>query len=141
MANILDRFQKTVVGSKGRFSDFTDVISPSGDFTRVSDLKVILESWYKILVTPTRTIDHDPEFGCDLIDYIFAPADEDTLQNIKYEIEYKITTYDNRANLAGVDIQYLNNKKGFVVNVVAEYEGESGEVKAVIDETNFNILE
>jgi len=140
MANILDRFQKTVVGSKARYSDFTDVISPSGDFTRIINLNVILKSWYKLLVTPTRTVDHDPEFGCDLYKYVFSPADNETMVDIIDEITYAIKTYDNRARLQGVTVTFLNNRKGFVVNISAEYEGQSGEIQAVIDETTFNIL-
>ena len=72
MANILDRFQKTVVGATGRFADFTDVISPIGDFTRTTGLNVILKSWYTLLITPTRTVDHDPEYGSDLYKLVFG---------------------------------------------------------------------
>lgn len=140
MANILDRFQKSVVGSKSRYADFTDVISPSGDFTRIIDLNVILKSWYKLLVTPTRTVDHDPNFGCDLYKYVFNPADNDTMNDIINEITYAIKTYDNRATLQGVTATFLNNKKGFVVNITAKYNGQVGEIQAVIDETTFNIL-
>ena len=140
MANILDRFQKSVIGSKTRYSDFTDVISPSGDFTRITNLAVILRSWYKILITPTRTVDHDPEFGCDLYKYVFSPADEDTMNDIIEEVSYAIRTYDNRAKLQGVSVSFLSNRKGFSVNVVAEYNGQQGEIKTVIDETTFNIL-
>jgi len=141
MANILDRFQKSVVGSKSRYADFTDVISPSGDFTRITDLNVILKSWYKLLVTPTRTVDHDPEFGCDIYKYIFSPADNDTMNEIIDEVSYAIRRYDNRAILQGVSVTFLNNRKGFAVNISAEYNGQTGEIQAVIDQTTFNILE
>ena len=140
MANILDRFQKSVVGSKTRYSDFIDVISPSGDFTRITDINVILKSWFKILITPTRTVDHDPEFGCDLYKYVFSPADNETMSEIIDEVSYAIKTYDNRAKLQGVGVTFLRNKKGFAVNITAEYGGESGEIQAVIDESTFNIL-
>jgi len=140
MANILDRFQKSVVGSKTRYSDFIDVISPSGDFTRITDINVILKSWFKILITPTRTVDHDPEFGCDLYKYVFSPADNETMRDIIDEVTYAIRTYDNRAKLQGVTVEFLNNRKGFSINIIAEYGGQTGEIQAVIDKTTFNIL-
>ena len=140
MANLLDRFQKTVIGSKYRYLDFNDIISPSGDFTRITNLTVILKSWYTLLVTPKRTVDHDPEFGCDIYRYVFMPADIDTMNDIIDEVSYAIKTYDNRNKLKGVTVKFLSNKKGFIINIVAEYQGETGEIKAVIDENAFNQL-
>jgi len=140
MANLLDRFQKSVIGSTDRYSDFIDVISPSGDFTRITGLSVILKSWFKILVTPTRTVDHDPDFGCDLYKYIFNPADKDTMNQIIDTINYSIKRNDNRANIQGISISFLNNRKGFVVNIIAEYKGQTGEIRAVIDERTLNLL-
>jgi len=140
MANILDRFQKTVVGASGRFADFTDVITPIGDFRRITGLNVILKSWYAILVTPTRTIDHDPEYGSDLYKLVFAPADDTTRQQILDEVVGKIRLYDNRAKIISASLEYLKNRKGFVLNIVAEYKGEQGEVTATIDETTFEVL-
>jgi len=140
MANILDRFQKTVVGASGRFADFTDVISPIGDFTRTAGLNVILKSWYNLLITPTRTVDHDPEYGSDLYKLVFAPADEDTKQEILDEVVGKIQFYDNRARIKAASVDFLQNKKGFVLNILAEYKGESGEIKATIDQTTFEVV-
>lgn len=140
MANILDRFQKAFVGASGRFADYTDVISPIGDFTRNTGLNVILKSWYNLLITPTRTVDHDPEFGSDLYKLVFAPADDYTRQEIIDEVVGKIQIYDNRAAIKGASIDFLKNKKGFVLNIVAEYKGQTGEINAVIDETTFEVL-
>ena len=50
MSNLLDRFQKHIVGSDGKFADYTSIISPKGDFKRISDLEVILNSWKNILI-------------------------------------------------------------------------------------------
>lgn len=140
MANILDRFQKTVVGATGRFADFTDVISPIGDFTRTTGLNVILKSWYKLLITPTRTVDHDPEYGSDLYKLVFAPADDSTRQEILDEVVGKIRLYDNRATIKSASIDFLYNKKGFVLNILADYKGQQGEIRATIDETTFEVL-
>jgi len=140
MANILDRFQKSVVGASGRFADFTDVITPVGDFKRITGLNVILKSWYNLLVTPTRTVDHDPEYGSDLYKLVFAPADDTTRQQILDEVVGKIRLYDNRAKILSASIDFLPNRRGFVLNVLAEYRGEKGEISATIDDTTFEVL-
>ena len=140
MANILNRFNKKSIGIGEDCVDYTDKISADGDFTKVVGLNVILKSWYNLLITPDRTVDHDPEYGCDLYKYVFAQTDTETQHEINDEITYKITTYDNRATIKSSSVHFLKNRKGFVINIVADYKGESKEISAVIDETTFDIL-
>ena len=135
MANLLDRFNKNVIGSKGYIFDYTSVIISTGDFKRLSDLDVILNSWTNILLTPTRTYDHDPEYGCDLYKMVFEPADDITMEKIKHEIETKLYTYDDRATISEIDVVSLNNKKGFNVNIKVEYNEIEGELEVIIDES------
>ena len=73
MASFLDRFQVNVVGSRGGISDFLPVISSKGDFARITGLQVILSSWNNILLTPTRTYNHNPEYGSRQPHLIVAP--------------------------------------------------------------------
>jgi len=135
MANLLDRFNKNVIGSKGTISDFIPYISSVGDFRRVSGLETILNSWTNILLTPTRSYDHDPEYGCDLYKMVFEPADETTSNKIKHEIESKLTEYDDRANINELDIIFLDNMKGFNVVINLNYEGEDAELEVTISES------
>lgn len=141
MANLLDRFKKSGVGSAGRIADYLPKVAPYGDFTRITNINTILASWNNILLTPTRTYMHDPEYGTDLIKYIFEPATDATLEKIKKEIEYKLTLYDDRARIDDLEVFFLQNKKGFVTNIYVNYEGEQAELSATIDEeTYFNFL-
>lgn len=141
MANLLDRFKKAGVGSQGRIADFLPTVAPHGDFTRIVNINTILASWNNILLTPTRTYTHDPEYGTDLIKYIFEPTTEETLEKIKKEIEYKLALYDDRATVSDIEVFFMKNKKGFVINVYVEYEGEQAELNAAIDEeAYFNFL-
>jgi len=141
LANLLDRFKRAGVGSAGRIADFLPKVAPYGDFTRTTDLNTILASWNNILLTPTRTYTHDPEYGTNLIRYIFEPATTETLNKIKREVEYKLTTYDDRATITNIEVFFLQNKKGFVINIYVDYEGERAELSASIDEeTYFNFL-
>ena len=137
MANILDKFKTTSIGSSGRVLDFSSKLSPSGDFNKLFDMDAILASWSNILMTPRGSMDHDPEFGSDLYLYIFEPADTVTQESIKNEIYKAITTYDDRANIDEINVAFFKNKKGFNVSIVASYEGDNSEMNLTMDENTY----
>ena len=116
MANLLDLFQKQVVGSSGKIADYIARISAKGDFSRVSNLQTILSSWNNILLTPLRSYTFEPEYGSELFKYIFEPADLDTLESIKNEVEYRLSAYDDRAIVNSIDIKFLSDRKMAVSN-------------------------
>lgn len=134
MANLLDRFNKTVAGSESKLADYKSKISSVGDFKRISDIEVILSSWNNILVTPKRTYMFDPEYGSDLYKLVFEPADERTQEQIIREVVNALRKYDDRAIINDVRVSYLSNQKGFVVAVDVEYEGATSQLETVIDE-------
>lgn len=137
MANLLDRFKKNVIGSRGNISDFTSVISSSGDFKRVVDFETIMLSWNNILLTSTRSYDHDPEYGSDLYKMIFEPADEITKEKIKNEIITKLTKYDDRATPTSIVVDFLNNRKGFSVDIQVKYRGKKDQLQIIINESKY----
>jgi len=135
MANILDRFNISVVGSENKISDYTSVIDPSGDFKQVSNLEAILLSWNNILLTATRTYTYDPEYGSDLYKLVFEPADNYTAEKIKEEVITKLQRYDDRARILKVDVSFLNNRKGFAISIDVDFEGETSQLSVVVDES------
>jgi phage baseplate assembly protein W len=134
MANLLDRFNKEVVGSEGKIADYSSTISSTGDFTRNKDIQTIISSWQNILLTPTRSYIEDPEYGCDLYKMIYEPADTVTEDKIRAEIEDKLQFYDDRAYITNIDITFLSNQKGFSVSVFVEYKGDKSQLNIIIDE-------
>lgn len=129
MANILDKFKGTSVGSAGRLVDFTALISSSGDFSKLYDIDVILNSWNNILTTPKGSADHDPTYGSNLYLFVFQPADAKTKSGIKDELRTSLMTFDNRASITSTNIVFTRNMKGFVVDVVVKYAGRSSSLK------------
>jgi len=141
MANLLDRFYKDVVGSKDKIFDYIPIIDSSGDFKRIYDLDVILNSWNNILITPRGSYIFDPEYGSDLLKYIFSPSDAKTVEDIKNEIIYTIRKYDDRATISSIDVLFLRNKKGFDINIDVEYNRQTKKLSTKIDENiYFNFL-
>ncbi len=141
MANLLDRFRENSVGSESKISDYFQTIYPSGDFKRVSDINVILNSWNNILLTPLRSYTFDPEYGSELIKMIFEPADEETKEKIIDEIHYRLMMYDSRAEIEQINVQFLSNKKGFTFDIYVKYGQERSKLSATIDENLYFSLE
>jgi phage baseplate assembly protein W len=134
MANILDRFVNNVVGTNNEPIDYIEKISPAGDFTRITALNVILRSWNNILSTPTRTYDHDPEFGCDVYKYVFEPADNKTKEAIQFCIMEQLLRWEDRATIEKVEVNFLKNRKGFEVDIYVIYLGDKTILTQVFDE-------
>jgi len=134
MANLLNRFQKTVSGSNKKIADYVSRIEAKGDFKRISDLEVILSSWSNILVTPKRSYQWDPDYGSDLYKMIFEPTDDNTVDKIVNETVNVLRAFDDRATITDVNVTFLRNLKGFSIAVDVEYEGERGALEVVIDE-------
>lgn len=136
MSNLLDRFRKDVIGSESKLLDFLPKITSAGDFQKISNINVIISSWNNILITPRRTHLHDPEYGSDLHLMVFQPIDDQTVDQIKREIEYRIEKYDNRALIENIDVRLLSNRKGFEVDVYIGYEGEEGTLSLSFDDSS-----
>ena len=137
MANILDKFNYTSVGSSGRIIDYNSKISPKGDFSKIFDLDAIITSWKNILITPKGSMDHDPEFGSNLYLFLFEPSDTNTSEAIKNDIVQSLATYDNRARIEKINVVFFKNKKGFNVNIIVDYNGSNTSLAVPIDENTY----
>jgi phage baseplate assembly protein W len=137
MSNLLDRFNKTIAGSRGKYADYVSKIGSSGDFKRIKDIDVILNSWSNILVTPVRTYQFDPLYGSELYKMVFDPQDDITRKAIINEVVSRIQTVDNRASIKSVTVSYLRNRKGFNVTISVLYEGEEKDLKVSLDESTY----
>ena len=135
MANLLSRFNREVIGSDLTIYDYLAKITATGDFKRVNNLDVIITSWNNILMTPRRTYLFDPEYGSDLHKIIFEPVDDTTIERIKTEVETRLSLYDDRATIDDIEVLLNSNGKGFTVNVLVDYEGETGSLSVKFDDS------
>jgi phage baseplate assembly protein W len=140
MANLLDRFKVSVIGSDNTIRDYLPTIEAKGDFQSTTDLNVIINSWKNILLTPRRNYPHDPEYGSDLYKMIFDPLDEITVQRIEDEVYITIQRYDNRAFIESIDIKYLKVDKGVSLDIYVDYKGEKGILSLILNEQLFSGL-
>lgn len=135
MANLLSRFNETVAGSNSKLADYTSKVAARGDFKRIADIEVLVNSWNNILITPRRTYQFDPDYGSDLYKMIFEPADEVTVDKVVDEVTNNLLRYDDRASIENVRVTFFQNRKGFSVAVDVLYEGETGQLEVVIDDS------
>ena len=135
MANLLDRFHKEVVGSDYTIYDYLSKITAKGDFKRIRDIDVIINSWNNILITPRRTYLFDPEYGSDLHKMVFEPADDVTVDRIKQEVQQQLMKYDDRATIEKMEVLVKPNGKGFIINILADYEGEQETLTISFDDS------
>lgn len=140
MANLLDRFKVSVIGSNDRIRDYLPKIGAKGDFQTTVDLNVIINSWRNILLTPRRNYPYDPEYGSDLYKMVFDPLDEITVQRIEDEIHVSIQRYDNRAFIDDIDIKYLKLEKGVSIDIYIDYKGDKGILSIILNEQIFSGL-
>jgi phage baseplate assembly protein W len=137
MASYIGKFKRKVIGSEGRISDYIPKIIAKGDFKRINDLQVILNSWNNILMTTKGSYLLDPDYGSDIYKYIFEPADSKTVEGIQKETVGVLRLYDSRARIVDVSVTGLLNKKGYSIDIVAEYNGVSGSTSVIFDDTTF----
>lgn len=137
MANLLDRFKTQVIGSQESLHDYLSTIASIGDFKRIDNLNVIINSWNNILLTPRGTYLHDPEFGSDLYKYVFEPSDSESIEGIKNEVIERISLYDDRALIEDVEVNISNNGKRVTLKIFILYEGERGTLDVKFDDTTF----
>lgn len=140
MANLLDRFKVSVVGSDDTIRDYLPTIEAKGDFQSTTNLNVIINSWKNILLTPRRSYPYDPEYGSDLYKMVFDPLDEITVQRIEDEVYITIQRYDNRAFIEDIDIKYLKLEKGVSLDIYVDYKGEKGLLSLILNEQLFSGL-
>lgn len=77
-----------------------------------------------IIFTPKKQRLRDPDFGSDLVKFIFDPSDGETFENIKTEIRTDIKTRIPSVNLD--DIQILEGEDGHTKIVSVTYTVKKG---------------
>jgi phage baseplate assembly protein W len=137
--NSLSRFFENI-GGKSKLGDFIPVISSNGDFNKISDISVILNSWSNILSTNIGSYTNNPEYGSELYKLIFEPADTKTIDKIKNEIKIRLQKYDNRALIKNIKVIFFSNMKGFLVEIEVSYKGEIGKIKLPFTDSQLSLV-
>ena len=127
-------------GSESKIYDYIPKITAKGEFKRISDLNVIINSWNNILMTPRRTYINDPEYGSDLHLQIFEPADAISVDRIETEVVDRLRLYDDRATIINMKVNTFKNQKGFEVDIQVNFKGEKGDLTIKFNDSSYREL-
>lgn len=137
--NSLEKFKKLIPGKKNVPRDIDSKLSPKGDFEELEGIDVIIKGITTILLTSKGTYVFDPEFGLGLHRYIFEPADEVTKNSIENEVRDALKRYEGRVQ-TNFRVVFLNNKKGFRLDLSIKYQGSYKKVHITFDESLLRTL-
>ena len=128
-ANTLKKFENSVKGRKSIAYDYIDTIRPTGDFKRVSGINALINSLRNRLLTPLGSYPFNPEYGSLLYKKVWEPLDNDSIEDIQFEVKDRVIQFDPRIEITSVDVGTLSDNKGVVVNVKIKSGVETGTVQ------------
>jgi phage baseplate assembly protein W len=120
IANTEHTFNQSTLGGSGTPFDYIDRNAPDGDFRRIAGVAVLVNSIRNLLSTPRGSYPFDPEYGSNLYQMVFEPADRTTEESIKFETVDRIKFYDDRVKITQVNTEFFNNQKGYRINITIE---------------------
>jgi phage baseplate assembly protein W len=77
-----------------------------------------------VIFTPKGQKIRDPEFGTDLISYIYDPNDDESFESVKSEISRQVLRYVPNVELKNIEVYRNENNDG--VGVMVEYGVKKG---------------
>ena len=129
-------FQNTISGKVNEIYDFAPIIDETGSLQLLSGINVVINSIRNLLMTPLGFYPFDPEYGSLLYKQLFEMSDEQTLNQINYEVSARVKRYDDRVIIDSVDVKFSSDKKTAVVNVYINRDGLTGTVNMTLNDQN-----
>ena len=114
--------------------DMSTKISAYGDWDRLEGTAVIIQRVINQLLIKKGTYLFDPEFGEDLLQFLFEPADGSTLSQIDKVVAEVVAQNRGDTNMSH-EVLWFRNKKGFRINISITTEGKIKNVPIDIDES------
>ena len=91
-----------------------------------------------LLMTPKGSRIRNPEFGSNLLKYIFEPMDDKTLTDVKLEIQETVNNYFPGLTITNLKIDALDDNKASGVNIKIYYKIDEGDFET-IDNIEINL--
>lgn len=120
-------FEVSRVGSNNISRDILPYIDNNGDFKEVTGKDAIITSIRNLLMTPLGIYPFDPTYGSELYKMLFEMNDEETIDNIKFEVKDRIEQYEDRVRVLNVNIR--KGIKNVAVDVDIRIRGEQDKTK------------
>jgi uncharacterized protein len=89
----------------GRGWAFPAGANATGGIAMVGGVDEIEQAMYLILATTPGERPMRPEFGCPLVDHMFAPLDATTYGQLAFEVQHALQRWEPRVTVEGVDVE------------------------------------
>jgi len=129
-------FHNEIEGQNNQIYDYVPNFDSTGDFKRIKGIDVAIMSIRTLLLTPLGHYPFDPQFGSLLYQKLFEMSDDITIDEIKYEVEDRISQFEDRVIIKDVDVQFDASKKLTIVNVMIERDEITGTVSLSFEGNN-----
>lgn len=107
-----------------RLARITEYTSSGYDLTIVYEIDAVVDHIIKTLFILRGTYVWDPEFGSDLLKYLFEPLDDTTLNQIKHEIDRVARSHPSVEDVI-IDISNVSpDQKLVTIDVTLVVSGE-----------------
>lgn len=136
MPNNYHFFQDQIAGKVNELYDYSPFFDETGNFKRVVGIDVLIQSLRTLLMTPLGHYPFDPEYGSLLYKKLFEMADNQTIEEITYEVKQRVERYDRRIKVSSVEVKYSSDKKTVVVDAIIDRDGVTGKVSTLLNSQN-----
>lgn len=112
---------KENIMSATKFIRVTEYTSPSYDFLELYEEPAVIDHILKRLQILRGTYVFDPEYGSDLLKYLFEPLDGETEAKVKAEVENVISEIPAIEKYE-VQLETKQNLKEIIVNIILTFK-------------------
>lgn len=132
------RTEKDIAGKANKVIDYVEVLDSHGGWKKVEGINTLVKSLRNLFLTPLRTYIFDPSYGSLLHHKIFEIYDEQTKEDIIFEVRDRIALFDPRVIIKDVSVEYFQNSKGFYISAILEKGDYEGQLELEFAEKNMD---
>jgi phage baseplate assembly protein W len=130
----LEKFLRNVSGNKDVETSMGNTFTPSGDWTRLLAIDVVITRIINQLMIVRGTYVFDPKYGENILRFLFEPADSVTHRQISETVQTVINQNKGKYNITN-EVLFYKNKRGFQIFIIIDSNGITKKIPITIDET------
>lgn len=127
--NTIALFEREIQGKDKQVYDVSANIGPLGDFSKLSGIDAVITAIKNLLHTPLGFYPFDPKYGSLLYKKVFQPADQISVEEIEYEVTYRIAKYEDRVTINKIDSYWAEDGKCFIIDIHISRDGTTGVIR------------
>lgn len=117
------------VNKAGILAPKTQNAEGNSDLGMLKNEQAILEAVYNILLTQPGERVMNPDFGCDLNQYLFAPIDDNTAFSILKSVEAAVIQSEPRVIKIEIEVEPKPDENTFIIDIYLTLDTSNDPVK------------